>query len=110
MVTCHAVPGQQLSILFRKANAGVRLCKNLWLDAGFFRTHVGTEGLFPKENITSSVAVATYFEPYYEAGLKLSYAATEKLALSLYVLNGYNLYEDNNKKEITWSACHVRIQ
>src|SRR6266446_2808459 len=47
----------------QEANAGVRLCKNFWVDAGFFRTHVGTEGLFPKENITSSVAVATYFEP-----------------------------------------------
>ena len=33
-----------------EAHAGVRLCKKLWLDAGFFRTHFGTEGLLPKEN------------------------------------------------------------
>src|SRR6185503_1699685 len=85
--------------LIQEANAGVRLCKNFWVDAGFFRTHVGTEALFPKENITSSVAVGTYFEPYYQAGFKLSYAPCEKLALSLYALNGYNLFEDNNKKK-----------
>jgi hypothetical protein len=82
-----------------EANAGLRLCKNLWVDGGFFRTHVGTEGLFPKENITSSVAVVTFFEPYYEAGFRLNYTPTDKLVLNLYVLNGYNLYEDNNKKK-----------
>ena len=81
----------------QEANIGVRLCKNFWIDGGFFRTHVGTEGLFPKENITSSVAVPTYFEPYYEAGFRFNYSPTDKLALYLYLLNGYNLYEDNNK-------------
>jgi hypothetical protein len=85
--------------MVQEANFGVRVCKKLWVDAGFFRTHVGTEGLFPKENITSSVAVPTFFEPYYEAGLKLNYAATEKLALNLFILNGYNVFEDNNKKK-----------
>lgn len=103
-ITLHYgdVPRSTWSTTFnfvQEANAGVRLGKKLWLDAGFFRTHVGTEGLFPKENITSSVAVPTYFEPYYEAGLKLSYAPCEKLALNLYVLNGYNVFEDNNKKK-----------
>ena len=56
-----------------EANVGVHLCKKLWLDGGFFRTHVGTEGWFPRENITSSVAVATYYEPLYQAGFKLNY-------------------------------------
>ena len=83
----------------QEANVGVRLCKKAWLDAGFFRTHIGTEGLFPKENITSSVAVPTFFEPYYQAGLRLNYTPTEKLALNFYLLNGYNLFEDNNKKK-----------
>ncbi len=83
----------------QEANAGFRLCKNLWIDGGFFRTHIGTEGLFPKENITSSVAVATFFEPYYEAGFRLNYTPSDKVVLNLFVLNGYNLYEDNNKKK-----------
>ena len=83
----------------QEANAGIRLCKNLWLDAGFFRTHVGTEALLPKENYTSTVALLTFFEPYYEAGARLNYTPSEKLSLYLYALNGYNLYEENNRKK-----------
>ncbi|MFI5134431.1 MAG: outer membrane beta-barrel protein [Chitinophagales bacterium] len=83
----------------QEANAGIRLCKSFWIDGGFFRTHIGTEGLFPRENITSSVAVVTYFEPYYEAGFKFSYAPADKISLNLFLLNGYNLYIDNNKKK-----------
>ena len=82
-----------------EAHAGLRLCSKLWVDAGFFRTHFGTEGLFPKENITSSIAVNTYHEPYYESGIRLNYNPSAKLAINLYVMNGYNLYQDNNKKK-----------
>lgn len=82
-----------------EAHVGLRLCKTLWLDAGFFRTHFGTEGLYPKENFTSSVSVNTWHEPYYESGARLVYTPNAKLKLDLYVLNGYNLYVDNNSKK-----------
>ncbi|MFL5765715.1 MAG: outer membrane beta-barrel protein [Bacteroidia bacterium] len=82
-----------------EAHAGILLHKNLWLDAGLFRTHFGTEGLLPKENFTSSVSVNTFFEPYYEAGARLNFNPNPKLSMNLYVLNGYNLYEDNNGKK-----------
>ena len=82
-----------------EAHVGLRLCKKLWLDAGFFRTHFGTEGLLPKENFTSSVSVCTFMEPYYESGFRLNYNPNAKLAINLYLLNGYNLYEDNNRRK-----------
>ncbi|MBI3509351.1 MAG: outer membrane beta-barrel protein [Bacteroidetes bacterium] len=82
-----------------EAHAGIRLCSKLWIDAGFFRTHFGTEGLLPKENICSSVSVNTFYEPYYESGVRLNYNPCEKLALYFYALNGYNMYEDNNHKK-----------
>lgn len=85
--------------VIQEAHIGVRLCKKLWFDAGFFRTHVGTEGLLPKENIASSISVATYFEPFYEAGLRLNYVPSEKWDIYLYALNGYGIYEDNNHKK-----------
>ena len=72
-----------------EAHAGVRLCKKLWLDAGLFRTHFGTEGLLPKENIANSIALNTYYEPYFESGLRLNYIPSDKLSMTLYVLNGY---------------------
>lgn len=83
----------------QEANAGIRLCSKIWFDGGFFRSHLGTEALFPKENYTSSVAVPTFFEPYYEAGFRLNYIPSEKLSLFLYALKGYGMYEDNNRKK-----------
>jgi hypothetical protein len=82
-----------------EAHAGIMIYKNLWLDAGLFRTHFGTEGLLPKENFCSAVSVNTFYEPYFEAGARLNYNPNEKLSINLYALNGYNVYEDNNEKK-----------
>ena len=82
-----------------EAHAGIRLSKKLWLDAGIFRTHFGTEGLLPKENLLSSISVNTFCEPYFEAGARLNYLPNDKWSISIYGLNGYNLIEDNNKKK-----------
>ena len=85
--------------MIQKAHVGVRIFKDAWIDAGFFRTHFGTEGLFPKENITSSVSVNTYYEPYFESGVRLDYTVNSKWSFDLYVLNGYNIFTDNNKQK-----------
>lgn len=82
-----------------EAHASVRLIKKVWLAAGFFRTHFGTEGLLPKENFTSSVSINTYYEPYLESGLRLKYEASDKFFVNLYLLNGYNIFDDNNEKK-----------
>jgi hypothetical protein len=82
-----------------RAHAGIRLAKGLWLDAGFFRTHFGTELLYPIENIANSVTVGTYFEPYYEAGARLEYTPNSKFSIDLYALNGYGIFQDNNKQK-----------
>jgi hypothetical protein len=80
-----------------EAHAGVRLCTKLWLDAGFFRTHFGTEGLLPKENICNSIAVNSFYEPYFESGIRLNYNPSDKVAIYLYALNGYNTFVETNK-------------
>jgi Putative beta-barrel porin-2, OmpL-like. bbp2 len=82
-----------------EARAGVRLFKKLWLDAGLFRTHIGTEGILPKENLLTSFAVNTYYEPFYQAGVRLNYIPNQRWAFTVYGLNGYNIYKDNNKKK-----------
>jgi opacity protein-like surface antigen len=83
----------------QEANAGIRLCKTLWLDGGYFRTHFGTEAFFPKENYTSSVSIPTFYETLYESGFRLNYNPNEKLSFFLYGVNGYSMYEDNNRKK-----------
>ena len=85
--------------MIQKAHVGVRIFKDAWIDAGFFRTHFGTEGLLPKENITSSVSVNTFYEPYFESGVRLEYTVNSKWSFDVYVLNGYNIFTDNNKKK-----------
>jgi hypothetical protein len=82
--------------MIQEANAGLRLQRRIWLDAGFFRSHIGMESIQPRENITSSLAVTTYFEPYFMSGAKLSYLASAKVTLQLQVLNGFNNFIDNN--------------
>ena len=85
--------------MIQEANAGIRLTKKIWLDAGFFKTHIGTEALLPKDNIASSLSMITFYEPWWQAGFKLSYTPSDKLLLCLHVLNGYNLFIDNNKSK-----------
>jgi hypothetical protein len=82
-----------------EAHVNVRLHKKIWLGAGFFRTHLGTEGLLPNENFTSSVSVHTFYEPYFESGLRLKYEANDKFFINFYILNGFNIFEENNNKK-----------
>ena len=82
-----------------EAHVGVKVCSKLWLDAGFFRTHIGAESLLPKENLATSLSIANYYEPFYESGVRLDYHPTSKIVLDLYIMNGYNIYEDNNNKK-----------
>lgn len=80
----------------QEANVGVHLYKDWWLDVGMFATHIGTESFLPKNNDLSSTTVATYNEPFYQGGAKLSYEGSEKYDLQFWVVNGYNLFLDNN--------------
>ena len=83
----------------QEANVGFRLVKNLWLDAGFFRTHIGLESIQPRENITMSLATTTYFEPYFLSGAKLTWYINPRLYLQLNAFNSFNTFVDNNKKK-----------
>ena len=85
--------------MIQEANAGVKLAKKLWLDAGFFKTHIGTEALLPKDNIASSLSIITVYEPWYQSGVKLTYLPNDKFLFCLHILNGYNTFVSiNNKK------------
>jgi hypothetical protein len=82
--------------MIQEANMGLALGKKVWLDAGFFRTHLGCESIQPRENINIGVALTTYYEPYYLSGAKLSYNPTSKLMLQASVFNGFNAFVPNN--------------
>lgn len=83
----------------QEANLGFRLIKNVWLDAGFFRTHIGLESIQPRENIAMSISVVTYYEPYFLSGAKLSYTGLEKFIFQLNVFNSFNGFIETNKSK-----------
>ena len=83
----------------QEANLGFNLYKKLWLDMGFFRTHIGLESIQPRENITMSLATTTYFEPYYLSGAKLTWQQSERLTLQLNAFNSFNQFVETNKNK-----------
>ncbi|MBL0016162.1 MAG: outer membrane beta-barrel protein [Bacteroidetes bacterium] len=94
--------------MIQEANIGLRFHPKIWLDAGFFRTHIGMESIQPRENVTTSIAVTTYFEPYFLSGAKLSFLASEKLTLQVQAFNGFNNFIENNRnKAFGASAIYV---
>ena len=91
--------------LIQEANAGFKICKKLWFDAGFFKTHIGLESFQPRENIASSMSIPNFYDPYYLSGAKLTYIVNSKLNLQACIFNGYNEYIDDNKnKALDFSA------
>ena len=85
--------------LVQEANAGFRIFKKLWLDAGYFRTHIGLESIQPRENITTSIATTTYFEPYFLSGAKLTWQQSSKWTFQLNAFNGFSTFIETNKNK-----------
>jgi hypothetical protein len=93
--------------LIQEAHAGFKIIKNLWLDAGFFKTHIGIESIQPRENVTSSMSIVNFYEPYFLSGAKLTYQVNSKLSVQINAFNGYNEYIENNKnKALGFSAIY----
>ena len=90
--------------MIQEANGGVELIKNLWLDAGIFRSHIGLESTQPRENITSSMTLANVYEPYFFSGAKLTYLLTSKLSIQLNSFNSYNSIIETNKNKLIGSS------
>jgi hypothetical protein len=72
-----------------EANAGVRLARGLWLDAGIFPSHIGFESAISKDNYTLTRSLSAENSPYYESGARLTWQATSKWTLTGLVLNGW---------------------
>lgn len=81
--------------MIQQAYAGFNAFDKLWVDAGYFLTHIGGEALLPKDNWLSSHSLVTYYEPFYQAGLRISYESGDFTG-QLHILNGNGRIEDNN--------------
>jgi len=85
--------------IIQEANLGFRPVDHLWIDMGYFFTHMGTESALPKNNFFNTLALISYFEPFYQSGIKVTYDVSEKFYAQIHLLNGYNVFSDNNKNK-----------
>ncbi len=90
----------------QEANAGFKLWKNLWVDMGFFRGHIGLEGIQPRENSCMSLAITTNFEPYYMSGIKFTWYMNKQLTLQSCIMNGFNTFVETNKSKAFGFSCN----
>jgi hypothetical protein len=72
--------------------------KSIWIDAGYFVTHIGTEAIRPIENTFSSYAMVSFYEPLPQAGVSVSYSS-RRFNGAFWITNGYSVLGDNNKNK-----------
>jgi Putative beta-barrel porin-2, OmpL-like. bbp2 len=85
----------------KDAVAGIKISKNLWLDAGIFASHIGFEDEFSGDNWTLTRTILAENTPYFETGAKLSWDPNPKYTIKALILNGWqNIHENNNNKAL----------
>lgn len=72
-----------------EANVGVRIGKNLWVDAGILPSHIGFESAVGKDCYTLTRSLPADNSPYYEAGAKITWSPNDKWTFSAMYLNGW---------------------
>ncbi len=87
------------SSVIQEANVGIQPVDNLWVDAGYFLTHIGNEVLVPKDNVFSSHTLVTTYEPFYQSGVRVAYTFSDKFEAHIHLLNGYGIVIDNNNNK-----------
>jgi Putative beta-barrel porin-2, OmpL-like. bbp2 len=72
------------------------LGSGLTLDFGKFYTPIGAEVVETKDNFNYSRGLLFLYGPFYHAGLRMKYAVSEKVAVTGFLVNGWdNLFENN---------------
>ena len=101
-------PEPQIFKNIYEAWGGVRVTKNLWLDAGIFLSHIGLEGPNSRDNLTLTRSIMADNSPYYEAGAKLTYDAGKKWLFTALAVNGWQVIRDRNQNEAVGTQVQFR--
>jgi hypothetical protein len=107
----------------QEASVGFRLSNkhDLWVDAGLFPSHIGFESVIGLECMTLTRSVMAENSPYFQAGAKLTFGASERVRVALLALNGWQRfqrtpgnsrpafgtqfsYQDANGLQLNWST------
>jgi putative OmpL-like beta-barrel porin-2 len=82
----------------------------LTFDFGKFYTPVGAEVIETKDNFNYSRGLLFLYGPFYHAGLRTKYAVNDKVALTGFLVNGWdNLFENNFDQRSTGKTIGLQL-
>jgi hypothetical protein len=93
-----------------EANAGLRISNkhNIWIDVGVFTSPYTNESPFSKDHLMYTRSFAPENVPYYLSGVKIAVPLTGKLNSYLYLLNGWQTIQSNNKNKSIGTQLEYR--
>ncbi len=96
-------PIYQASVSYR-LDAG----RGVLFELGIQPSHIGYEGFFSKDNWSYTRGWMGEFSPYYQTGLKVATSFDDRWSGQLWLLNGWQIIEDNNGGQGVRDADRVR--
>jgi hypothetical protein len=93
-----------------EASVGVLLSekKKIWVDAGVLGSPYTNESAISKDHLMYTRSLAPENVPYYITGVKLSMPVSSKLNAYLYLINGWQVIQDNNEGKSVGTQLEFR--
>jgi hypothetical protein len=84
----HALEAEGFRHVYQ-ASLAYRLPNGVTLEAGVYPSHIGMESFYSKDDWNYTRGWLAELSPYYQAGVKASYALDEHWSVQLHLLNGW---------------------
>ena len=93
-----------------EANVGVLIfpAKKIWVDVGVLGSPYTSESLVSKDQLMYTRSLASEQSPYYLAGAKLTLPISEKVNAYLFLMNGWQVIQDNNSSKSLGTQVEYR--
>ncbi len=93
-----------------EANVGILLSekRKIWVDAGVLGSPYTNESAVSKDHLMYTRSLAPENVPYYLSGIKVSVPVSAKVSAYLYLLNGWQVIEDNNRGKSVGTQVEIR--
>jgi hypothetical protein len=79
-----------------QASVAYRMQNGLVVEGGIYPSHIGMEGFYSKDNWNYTRSWLGELSPYYQAGVKATYAFNEHWSGQVHVLNGWQIINDDD--------------
>ncbi|RYZ96968.1 MAG: porin, partial [Proteobacteria bacterium] len=88
-----------ISRLIQEAVIGYEIAPKLWVDGGVYFSHIGLESFISRDNLTYTRSLGADNSPYYQTGVRLSYAFSPKVSAQLHLINGWQTINELNPQK-----------